>query len=70
MFHGGTLRIGWAMDHPALSRIDQAIDRIEAATAKRRASLQHITDRHATLKLRMREAVAALDGVLVKAEGE
>jgi prefoldin subunit 5 len=58
------------MDHPALSRIDRAIDRIEAATATRREALQHITDRHARLKQRMREAVAALDAVLATAEAE
>lgn len=70
LFPGDTLRIGWGMDHPALSRIDRAIDRIEAATAKRREALQDITDRHAALKHRMREAVAALDGVLARAEAE
>ena len=49
-----------------LARIDAALSRIEAATARRDQEAQAIRTRHAALKARMGEAVAALDDVLAR----
>ena len=54
---------------PSLQRIHAALARIEAATARRDRDEQAIRARHAALKARMSEAVAALDDVLVRGEG-
>lgn len=50
--------------HPALSRIDRAIQRIERATATSRVESARLQDRHAALRARIGEAIAALDGVI------
>ena len=54
---------------PAADRIDAALARIEAAIATRAASAEALARRHAALKARMAEAVAALDDVIVKGQG-
>ena len=54
-------------DEPtALDRIDGAIARIEAAVEARSRSADTLTRRHAALKSRMAEAVAALDEVITR----
>ena len=64
---GAVLIGGMADDAPALlSRIDAALTRIESATARRDKEAQAIRTRHAALKARMSEAVAALDDVLAR----
>ena len=50
----------------ALDRIEAAIGRIEAANAARLGSSATIARRHAALKARMAEAVAALDDVIAR----
>ena len=55
-------------DVSPLARIDAALDRIEAANARRDREAQAIRTRHAALKARMSEAVAALDDVLARGE--
>lgn len=57
------------MDTPppsALERIDRAIARIEAASAKRARDARALTQRHAALRSSMTEAVKALDDVLAR----
>jgi len=66
---GGCLSVR-SMDHPALARIEQAIERIEAAIARRRVAAEAVAERHAALKSRMAEAVAALDAVMVREGAE
>ena len=56
------------VDPSPLSRIDAALTRIEAAIARRDREAQMIRARHAALKARMSEAVAALDDVLARGE--
>lgn len=48
----------------ALDRIDRALARIEVAAALRDASRARLIARHAALRSRMAEAIAALDAVL------
>ena len=48
------------------ARIDAAITRIEAAVAVQAASAKALSRRHAALKMRMVEAVKALDEVIVR----
>lgn len=55
-------------DASPLSRIDAALARIEAANARRDREAEAIRTRHAALKARMSEAVAALDDVLARGE--
>ena len=50
----------------AATRIDTAIQRIEAAVARRAESGDALARRHAALKARMAEAVAALDDVIAR----
>ena len=47
-------------------RIDAAIQRIEAATARRREAADDLHRRHETLRARMGEAIAAIDGLLAR----
>ena len=54
---------------PALERIDRAIARIEAALATRTRASEDVQRRHATLRSRMEEAVAALDDVIARGSG-
>ena len=62
--------IGTAMADPeqptALDRIDRAIERIEAAVASRARAGDALAKRHAALKSRMADAVAALDEVITR----
>ena len=54
-------------DEPtALDRIDGAIARIEAAVRARAKEGDALARRHAALKSRMAEAVAALDDVIAR----
>ena len=53
-------------DAPAADRIDAALARIEAAIAARAADGDALARRHAALKARMAEAVAALDDVVAR----
>ena len=55
-------------DASPLDRIDAALARIETAIARREREAQAIRTRHAALKARMSEAVAALDDVLARGE--
>ena len=50
----------------AVERIDAAIARIESAIAARAESGDALAKRHAALKARMAEAVAALDDVITR----
>jgi hypothetical protein len=50
----------------AADRIDAAIVRIETAIDRRAESSDVLTKRHAALKARMAEAVAALDDVIAR----
>ena len=50
----------------AVDRIDAAIARIEAQSASRAEAADALTTRHAALKARMGEAVAALDDVIAR----
>jgi len=52
--------------HPATDRIDAAIARIEAAIDARAIAADRLSRRHAALKSRMAEAVAALDDVIAR----
>lgn len=58
------------MDHPALARLDAAISRLEQAIESHRAQADSVRTRHATLKERMSEAVAALDQLIARGEKE
>ncbi|KQN28160.1 hypothetical protein ASF00_09655 [Sphingomonas sp. Leaf34] len=53
-------------DTAAVDRIDAAIIRIEAAINARTRSGDALAKRHAALKARMAEAVAALDDVITR----
>ena len=55
---------------PALARIEAALARIERATADRDRSVELLRDRHAALRARMADAVAALDAAIARAEGD
>ena len=55
-----------AADTAAVDRIDAAIARIEAAITARARSSDSLAKRHAALKARMAEAVAALDDVITR----
>ena len=57
------------METPALDRLDAAIARLERAVATHRSQSAGITRRHAALKAKMSEAVAALDRVIAR-EGD
>ena len=50
----------------APQRIDAALSRIEKALTQRAAAAEALTRRHAALKARMAEAVAALDDVIAR----
>lgn len=57
------------MDTPppsAIDRIDLAIARIETQIAQRTQAADALAQRHAALKARMAEAVAALDDVIAR----
>ena len=60
----------WMDDQNATARIDAAIARIEAAIEHRQASGDALARRHAALKARMAEAVAALDDVIARGAPE
>lgn len=51
---------------PAVDRIERAVARIERAADARAASARRLAARHALLRERMAEAVAALDAVVVQ----
>ncbi|MDQ2893302.1 MAG: hypothetical protein M3R64_09490 [Pseudomonadota bacterium] len=55
-----------AATNPATDRIDDAIARIEAAIDTRATAAERLSHRHAALKARMAEAVAALDEVIAR----
>jgi hypothetical protein len=48
----------------SIARIDTALARIEAAARARTAEVDSLGRRHAALRARMEEAVAALDAVI------
>jgi len=54
---------------PALDRIDRALARIDAALAARARASEEMVRRHAALRARMEEAVAALDEVMTRGGG-
>jgi len=54
---------------PALDRIDRAIARIDAVLAESGRATEETLRRHATLRARMEEAVAALDDVIARGGG-
>lgn len=55
-------------DNGATSRIEAAIARIEAAVEARTQGSDMLAHRHAALRARMAEAVAALDDVIAREE--
>ncbi|WP_315761249.1 hypothetical protein [Sphingomonas sp. Y38-1Y] len=55
--------------HPAIDRIEAAIARIERASASRAYAGDSLARRHAALRARMEEAVAALDALIAR-EGQ
>ena len=56
-------------DQPnALDRIEAAIRRIEAASARRDDSIATLSRRHATLRARIGEAIVALDQVVAQGQ--
>jgi hypothetical protein len=55
---------------PAVDRIERAIARIEAAAADHDAAAQVLAERHARLKARMTEAIAALNEVIAQMDGQ
>lgn len=56
--------------HPALERIERAVARIEQASAARAYDADSMARRHAALRERMEEAVAALDDLIAREDGE
>jgi len=50
----------------ALDRIDRALARIDAALAARSRASEDMVRRHAALRARMEDAVAALDDLISK----
>jgi hypothetical protein len=54
---------------PPLDRIDRALARIDAALAARTRASEDIIHRHAALRARMEDAVAALDDLIAKGSG-
>ena len=63
---GATTIQDGAADTAAVDRIDAAIARIEVAITARARSSDSLAKRHAALKARMAEAVAALDDVITR----
>ena len=55
-----------AMDAAPLTRINAALDRIEAAVRARDAAAAAEAKRHQALRARVTEAVAALDDVIAR----
>ena len=53
-----------------IDRVHAAIARIEAATERRRRDSDALAKRHAALRTRMAEAVAALDDVITRGAAE
>ncbi len=53
---------------PAVDRIDRAITRIQTAIAARTANAEALARRHAMLRSRMADAVAALDDVIARGD--
>jgi hypothetical protein len=58
------------MPNTPIDRIDAAIARIAAAAARRAQASEKLTNRHAALRTRMTEAVAALDEVIARGKSE
>ena len=56
----------YPMPETPIDRIDAAIARIAAAAARRAQASDALTNRHAALRTRMTEAVAALDEVIAR----
>ncbi len=52
----------------ATARIDRALERIEAAAAARAFASERLARRHAVLRSRIEEAVAALDNLIAREE--
>jgi hypothetical protein len=52
--------------HTSIARIDAALARIEAAARARTAEVDSLGRRHAALRLRMEEAIVALDEVIAR----
>ena len=55
-------------DPDTLARIDAALQRIEAAAARRTDAAEAIARRHGALRARMAEAVAALDDLIARGD--
>lgn len=55
---------------PPIDRIHAAIARIEAASAKREHAGEALVQRHAALRTRMADAVAALDDVIARGSAD
>ncbi len=53
----------------ALERIERALTRIEAAAARRAFDAERLEHRHAVLRSKVEQAIAALDA-LIEQEGE
>lgn len=56
--------------HPAIDRIERAIARIEKAASARAFATDRALRRHAALRVRMQEAVTALDALIAREDAE
>ncbi len=54
----------------ALDRIERALTRIEAAAARRAFDAERLEHRHAALRGRVEEAIAALDALIEREDSE
>lgn len=55
---------------PALDRIERALARIEAASARRAFEADALERRHSALRERVEEAIAALDTLIDRQESD
>ena len=54
----------------ALDRIERALTRIEAAAARRAFDAERLEHRHAALRGKVEEAIAALDALIVQEDAD
>lgn len=55
--------------HPAIGRIERALARIEAAAGKRAFDAEVLERRHAALRQKVEDAIAALDSLIERQQG-
>ena len=54
---------------PTATRIERALDRIEAAATARAFAAERLARRHAVLRNRIEDAVASLDSLIARENG-